>query len=108
MRHSPTAKHEQKQSLPRKAPKPGPARKVHFKVKARPDSRVYIAGTFNQWNPLAQRMEPDGSGWYVASLVLPAGRHEYKFLVNGVWLIDPECPHRIPNPFGSQNHVVEI
>jgi len=86
----------------------GVVRKTNFKVKARPGSVVYVVGTFNQWDPAATLMEPDGGGCYIASLVLPAGRHEYKFLVDGAWHLDPDCPRCVPNAFGSQNHVIEI
>ena len=108
MKCTATAKNEQKKAPPAEKVKHGNARKVRFKVKARPNCVVYIAGTFNQWNPVVNQMEPDGDGCYIADLVLPAGRHEYKFLIDGVWHLDSACPRCIPNAFGSQNHVVEI
>ncbi|MDD5679060.1 MAG: glycogen-binding domain-containing protein [Kiritimatiellae bacterium] len=108
MRNAATGKNEQKKTLPAKKAGRGKTQKVRLKVKARPGCVVCIAGTFNQWNPLANRMTPEGDGFYVADLELPAGRHEYKFLIDGVWHLDPACPHCIPNAFGSQNHVVEV
>ena len=47
---------------------------------------VYIAGSFNNWNPgqSAARLQSDGSGKYSITLVAPQGRHEYK-LTRGSW-----------------------
>lgn len=36
---------------------------------------------------------------------LPAGRYQYRFLVDGEWRDDPECMVRLPNPYGSHNMV---
>ena len=47
---------------------------------------VYIAGSFNNWNPghPAARLQSDGSGKYSITLEAPQGRHEYK-LTRGSW-----------------------
>lgn len=52
---------------------------------------VYLAGSFNDWNPVGQKMEgPDDGGFYTATIDLPAGRYEYKFVINGDrWKSDP-------------------
>ncbi len=101
-------KHEPKKTTAAARGKHGGAKKVNFKIKARPESVVYLVGTFNQWDPAANPMEPDGDGWHLASLTLSPGRHEYKFLIDGAWRLDPECAECVPNAFGSQNHVLEI
>ena len=108
MRHVSTTKSDSSKVSKKTREKRVPAREAHFKVRAQPNSVVYIAGTFNGWDPVANPMEPDGNGFYIARLVLPAGRHEYKFLVDGAWHLDPTCAQCVPNAFGSQNHVIEI
>ncbi len=108
MSHAIAKKEEHKKTAAGAKGKPGNGKKVDFKVKANPESMVYIVGTFNQWDSAANPMEHDGDGWHLASLTLPIGRHEYKFLVDGAWCLDPECAECIPNPFGSHNHVIEI
>ena len=42
--------------------------------------------------------------WH-AAIPLEPGTHYYRFLVDGKWRDDPECPLQVPNPFGSQNAV---
>jgi len=71
--------------------------RVVFRFKAPADARtVHLAGTFNGWNPQGQPMtRPEEQGPFRTAVVLPKGRHEYKFVVNGSnWQGDPENPHK--------------
>lgn len=51
-----------------------------------PNSSIYIAGSFNGWNPKseAHQFKQDGSGTYYLSLALAPGKHEYK-ITRGGW-----------------------
>ncbi|OGV81136.1 MAG: hypothetical protein A3K18_09315 [Lentisphaerae bacterium RIFOXYA12_64_32] len=82
---------------------------MRFEVSADPKSQVFVAGTFNNWNPTASPLKdnPD-SGHYKATLSLPRGKHEYKFVVNGVWCMDPNCQDWSPNPYGGLNSVLQV
>jgi len=85
----------------------GNGRKVRFEMPAEPGSRVFVAGTFNNWDPGANALQHNpGSGLYRTAINLPAGRHEYKFVVDGRWTVDPRCPDCVQNPYGSTNSVV--
>jgi hypothetical protein len=42
------------------------------------------------------------------ALVLPPGRHEYKFVVNGEWMPYPAAEIQPPNGLGSLNSVVRV
>ncbi len=84
-------------------------KRVRFQVSADQGSAVFVAGDFNGWNPRGLRMRPvNGGKTYVASAVLDKGAHEYKFVVNGQWLIDPQNPEWCPNGIGSLNSVVKV
>ena len=48
------------------------------------------------------------SGDYHITLMLPPGRHEYKFVINGEYKIDPDCPQWTLNDFGSLNSVLDV
>jgi hypothetical protein len=52
---------------------------------------VFLAGNFNNWSTTANPMTRQGDVW---SLVLPLepGKYEYKFVVDGQWVADPENP----------------
>ncbi len=84
-------------------------KKVRFELAAEPGSQVFVAGTFNNWSPTANALKdnPD-SGHYKTALRVPAGIHEYKFVVNGVWSSDPKCLDWTPNDCGSLNSVLDV
>lgn len=49
---------------------------------------VYLAGDMNNWNPASLRMKREGDEW-VFSAHLSKGKHLYKFVVDGGWILDP-------------------
>lgn len=84
-------------------------KRVNFWIAAAPGSKVSVAGTFNNWDPTANPMQDQaGKGYYKTDMLVTHGTHEYKFLVNGIWATDPSCPKRVPDPFGSENCVLQI
>ena len=73
----------------------------------RPEAqRVAVAGTFNNWNPAQTPMTKGSDGRWRATVVMPAGRHEYKFVIDGQWMNDPKAQESVPNPFGGCNSVI--
>ena len=84
-------------------------RRVRFDLSVEPGSRVFVAGSFNNWNPTANPLKDNpGSGHCKATLSLPAGRHEYKFVVNGVWMLDPHGTDWAPDGYGTMNSVLHV
>ncbi len=49
---------------------------------------VVLAGNFNNWSSNEFVMERTDYGWFI-DYVLPPGRYEYKFVVDGKWMLDP-------------------
>jgi 5'-AMP-activated protein kinase regulatory beta subunit len=49
-----------------------------------------------------------GEGRWVKELVLPPGRYEYLFVVDGRWQPDPGSAERVANPFGGENGVLVV
>ena len=86
--------------------KKGTTKRIAFSVRAKEGSKVFLAGSFNGWNPTAKEMtEKMGDGVFVAVLSLPAGKHEYKFVIDGIWCADPECSDWTQNDHGTLNSV---
>jgi len=54
---------------------------------------VYLAGDFCSWNITSHRMNPCTEGFSV-TLLLGEGYYEYKFYVDGHWVVDEHNPHR--------------
>jgi glycosidase len=52
-------------------------------------------------------MRVDGE-WAVTTLIEPIGRHEYKLIVDGEWIADPENPVTSPDGFGGVNSVIDV
>ena len=84
-------------------------KRISFEITTEPGSDVCVAGTFNNWDPAQYKLSVDpDSGVFRTRLALPPGRHEYKFVVNGVWCVDPNCPEWVPNDHGSLNSVISV
>ena len=82
-------------------------KRVTLAIKAEPNNVVSVAGSFNEWDPKKHKLTYS-DGVYTISLLLGPGRHEYKFVINDVWCIDPECVEWTPNGFGSLNSVIVV
>ncbi|MBD3367378.1 MAG: hypothetical protein GF405_04255 [Candidatus Eisenbacteria bacterium] len=75
----------------------------------RPDAtEVYIAGTFNQWDPTTDRLEKGSDGVWRTTLNLEPGTYEYKFVIDGNWEADPNNPETVPDPYGGENSVLTV
>ena len=70
--------------------------------------KVFLAGTFNQWDLQACPLRKDKSGKWKATLSLPPGRYEYRYRVDGIWENDQRPVECVPNAFGSWNCVVTV
>ena len=69
---------------------------------------VSLAGSFNDWNPVATPMQKDGDVWAV-TLLLPAAWHEYMFVEDGrEWITDPSASRTVNDGFGHDNAVLDI
>jgi hypothetical protein len=82
---------------------------VKFVLFAPAARQVALAGTFNAWDadvtPL-RRVSSDGV-WTV-TIALPAGQHQYGFVVDGQrWVPDPAAPS-VDDGFGRRNSVLSL
>lgn len=83
---------------------------VTFEMHAPDAHRVELVGSFTDWKPGQIFLRgPDATGHWTATLKLPAGRHEYAYLLDGrEWATDPEAPARRPDGFGRENAVIQL
>lgn len=70
--------------------------------------QVSVCGDFNGWSLEASPMELQGDGHWQAVLRLNPGRYQYKFVIDGEWMPDPQAKQNVFNPFGTLNSVVEV
>jgi 1,4-alpha-glucan branching enzyme len=70
---------------------------------------IYLCGDFNPWSPVLLRMFPQGSsGCWEQRLTLAPGRYQYKFVVDGEGVHDPEAFENVHDPCGSLSSVMEV
>jgi hypothetical protein len=82
---------------------------VRFVLFAPEAQQVALAGTFNQWDAGATPLVRTGApGVWTATLTLPAGQHQYAFVVDGArWVPDPAAP-AVDDGFGRRNSVLAL
>lgn len=84
-------------------------REVAFILSSHDAEEVYLAGDFNQRAPRSLPMLQHGEDhWWEKRLALALGRYEYKLIVNGVWIHNPDAPVNVSNLHGSLNSVMEV
>lgn len=81
---------------------------TQFKIYAPKAKKVNLAGDFNSWNVKGSVAKKDSKGNWSTKIPLKPGRYEYKFVVDGSWLNDPNNNAVIANSFGTQNSVIEV
>lgn len=67
---------------------------------------VCLAGDFNNWVPLVLQKGMDGK--FAAAVPLHPGTYEYKFIVDGKWITDPDNQIQAANAFGTSNSIAQI
>lgn len=81
--------------------------KTDFEFYAPDAQKVYVVGNFNDWSETKTPLKKGLDGKWKRTLALPAGRHEYRYLVDGVWQNDQRPGECVPNAFGSVNCIIE-
>lgn len=83
--------------------------RVTFNVRAEVGSKVFLAGSFNNWDPTVKKMvDKKGDGEFATTVALAPGDHQYKFVIDGTWCADPECPDWVQNEHGTLNSVRHV
>jgi len=74
-----------------------------------PEARaVRVTGSFADWKAEGEPLTPTGDGEWEAVLPVPPGRHEYRFIVDGAWVPDPQNAEAVPNDFGGVNSLLVV
>ena len=81
---------------------------TRFEFESATVKSVCLAGTFNDWNPAATEMIPDGDGRWVKEMTVPPGAYEYLFVVDGEWVEDPRATESVSNPFNRNNSLRRV
>ena len=83
-------------------------RRVSFSLVAPHAKQVFLAGDFNTWDPKGHPMKKNADGLWEKSVILAPGTYEYKFILDGQWIVDPGNGRQCPNRFGTRNSVIVV
>lgn len=79
---------------------------VVFKWKGGSQTKaVYVSGSWDGWKRKIPLVKSTSD--FSTIIDLPQGKHEYKYLVDGKWMVDESVP-KTENKLGSQNNVIAI
>jgi hypothetical protein len=89
-------------------PPPSLKGSVTFRLKGNADAQtVALAGSFNNWNQSQFLFGREGEEW-VCRIDLDPGVYQYKIIVDGNWLLDPNNPQTAEDEAGNVNNVLEV
>ena len=66
--------------------------------------RAFLSGSFNDWSTLKGLMKKTDGGW-ILDLKLEPGVYEYKYIVDGRWMTDPNNLQHVNDGAGNVNSV---
>ena len=80
------------------------------KIYESPVDCVSVAGEFNQWSVIANKMNDyNNDGIWTAWINLEPGEYEYKIVVNGKhWIADPINPDKVADGWNGFNSVKKV
>lgn len=81
---------------------------VEFVLKGYPLAKqVILSGSFNNWHEQAIKMVKHGDVWKL-TMKMPPGIYEYKFIVDGNWITDPDNPFSVINQHDTYNSILVV
>ncbi len=92
---------------PKKAAKPVQKLTI-FELEAPYAREVYVAGCFNNWDPLANPLQRQEAGIWRGTVSIEPGEHQYRFVVDGEWWDDPINALRRWNEYGTENCILIV
>ena len=81
---------------------------MRFSIDASQAREVSLAGNFNNWEHTSMPLKRTKNGTWKTEITLKPGRYEYKFVVDGNWIKDPNNSNSSWNSYGSENSMIEL
>ena len=83
-------------------------KRTEFHLEAPSAGSVKLVADFTDWEKFPLDMVKSEDGVWFANVPLPPGHYPYRFIVDGEWCDDPHPALREPNPFGTDNAVMNV
>jgi len=81
---------------------------VRFSIEAEHARDVRVTGEFTGWSFDGIALERGSDGIWSRVIEVPPGAYEYRFILDGVWVKDPNNLESVLNEFGQENSVVVV
>jgi chromosome partitioning protein len=81
---------------------------VRFTIDAPYAQDVRVTGEFNSWSYEGLALQRDDTGLWSRVVEVGPGSYEYRFIIDGVWVKDPNNLESVINEFGQENSVVVL
>jgi hypothetical protein len=79
-----------------------------FRLKGYADAKIVaLTGSFNHWDQSQFIFGREGEEW-ICRIDLEPGKHAYKFIVDGNWLLDPANTETEDDDYGVKNSVIVV
>ncbi|MEE1196490.1 MAG: type I pullulanase [Lachnospiraceae bacterium] len=82
-------------------------RQVTFTYESTSASKVMLAGSMNEWSTTATKMEEENNVFTYTTELTP-GIYEYKYVVDGKWINDPENPLLMVSSDSNTNNIIIV
>jgi hypothetical protein len=84
-----------------------------WRANGRRPTSIHVAGSFNGWPATVAAggwamTLVAGSDSYIVKRPLANGAHQYKFVIDGQWVLDDANPERASDGFGGNNSVLTV
>ena len=83
-------------------------RRITFTLVAPKARQVSLAADFNQWQQDKHPMKKGKYGEWTRTVFVQPGEYEYKFWVDGKWMIDERNPKIRRNRYGTRNNIIKV
>lgn len=81
---------------------------ILFTLDVRQAKSAAVTGEFTNWSREGIPMKQDTDGLWNAVVDIRPGEYEYRFIVDGVWMRDPNNRDYIRNEFGQENSLLIV
>jgi Glycogen recognition site of AMP-activated protein kinase/AAA domain len=81
---------------------------VQFEADFPQAREVAVTGDFTGWSVEGEALVRQPDGMWRVELPIEPGVFEYKFIVDGVWKVDPGNPEKVRNSYGQLNSLMMV
>jgi hypothetical protein len=79
-----------------------------FRLYAPDANHVVLVADFNGWDPTVHPLCQAGGGWWELEIQLPAGSHQYAYIVDGKTISPPDAEVTVDDGFGEKNGLLRV